>query len=321
MNPFRKLTALAAVAIGITLSGGVAAQAFPSKPVRLIVNLAAGGPADVMARVFADYLQPRIGQPVVVEPLAGANGVIGAHAVARAAPDGHTILFTTENVITISPTIQSRLPFNPQTGLEPFSLMGSFEQVLVVNPDKGVRSLSQLVAKAKAQPLSYASAGTGSPGHLAFLAFAQRAGVTATHLPYKGAAPAVNDMLSGLVDVGFLVGAGVRPHLQSGKLIALATSGKERSPEMPQVPTLGESAYPGFEVSFAYFGMLPAGAPEQVKNFWQKQFREMLTDPKVVERMKATDTRVINGDGASARAWIEQSTSRWKTALVDLKLE
>lgn len=321
MKTLRRLATLATLTIGITASAVVSAQAFPSKPVRLVVNLAAGGPADVMARVFADYLQPRIGQPVVVEPLAGANGVIGAHAVARAAPDGHTLLFTTENVITISPTIQSRLPFNPQTGLEPFSLMGSFEQVLVVNPDKGVRTLPQLVAKAKAQPLSYGSAGTGSPGHLSFLAFAQRAGVTATHLPYKGAAPAINDMLAGLLDVGFLVVAGARPHLETGKLIALATSGKERSPELPQVPTLGESGYPGFEISFAYFGMLPAGAPDQVKAFWSKQFREMLADPKVVERMKATDTRVINGDGASARAWIEQSTARWKTALAGLKLE
>lgn len=312
---------LAAVLASVALCTSAAAQSFPSKPVKLVVNLAVGGPADLMARVFAEHLSTRIGQPVVVEALPGANGLIGAQAVARAAPDGHTLLFTVENVLTITPTIQAQLPFNPQTALEPFSLVGSFEQVLVVNPDKGVKTLSALVSKARAQPLTYASAGTGSPGHLAFLAFAQRAGITATHLPYKGGAPAVTDLLGGQVDVGFIVIGGVRQHLQTGKLIALASSGKQRSPELPAVPTLSEAGYPGFDVSYAYFGMLPAGAPEQVKGFWHKQFRDMLADPKVVERLKAFDTRVINGDGASARAWIEQSTARWKTALAGQKLD
>jgi tripartite-type tricarboxylate transporter receptor subunit TctC len=318
MNLVRKLVAIAA---GITLSASVAAQAFPNKPVKLVVNLAVGGPADLMARIFAEHLQSRVGQPVVVEALPGANGLIGAQAVARAAPDGHTLLFTVENVVTITPIIQSRLPFNPQTALEPFSLVGSFEQVLVVNPDKGVRTLPELVSKARSQSLSYASAGTGSPGHLAFLAFAQRAGISATHIPYKGGAPAVTDLLGGQVDVGFIVIGGVRQHLQSGKLLALATSGKDRSPELPNVPTLAEAGFPGFEVSYAYFGMLPAGTPDDVKRYWHNQFREMLSDPRMAERLKAFDTRVINGDGAGARAWIDQSSARWKTALAGQKLE
>jgi tripartite-type tricarboxylate transporter receptor subunit TctC len=289
--------------------------------VRLVVNLAVGGPADLMARIFAEHLQAKVGQPVVVEALPGANGLIGAQAVARAVPDGHTLLFTVENVVTISPLLQDKLPFNPRTQLAPFSLVGTFEQVLVVNPAKGIRTLPELVAKAKVRPVTYASAGVGSPGHLAFLAFAQRAGVTGTHVAYKGGAPAVNDLLAGQVDVGFVVIGGVRQHLQAGKLVALATSGSERSPELPSVPTLAEAAYPGFHITYAYFGMLPKGASDEVRTYWHERFREMLADPKVVERLKAFDTRVVNGDAASASAWIEQSSNRWKAALAGQKLD
>lgn len=321
MKRIRQWAAMAVGVAGLALSLGVTAQSFPSKPVKLVINLAAGGPADQMARAFAEHLTGKIGQPVIVEAVPGANGLIGAQAVARAAPDGHTMLFTLENVITITPIVQSSLPINPQTSLDPFSLVGSFEQVLAVNPGKGVRTLPELLAKARSQPLSYASAGVGSPGHLAFLAFAQRAGIAATHIAYKGAAPAVADLVGGQVDTGFLVIGGVRQHLQSGKLLALATSGRDRSPELPAVPTLSEVGFPGFSISFALFGMLPSGASEEVKRYWQQQFRDMLADPKVVERLKALDTRVINGDAASARAWIEQSSGRWKVALAGQKLD
>jgi tripartite-type tricarboxylate transporter receptor subunit TctC len=321
MKRIRQWAAIAAGVAGLALSPGVTAQSFPSKPVKLVINLAAGGPADQMARAFAEHLAGKIGQPVIVEAIPGANGLIGAQAVARAAPDGHTLLFTLENVITITPIVQNSLPINPQTSLDPFSLVGSFEQVLAVNPGKGVRTLPELLAKARSQPLSYASAGVGSPGHLAFLAFAQRAGIAATHIAYKGAAPAVADLVGGQVDMGFLVIGGVRQHLQSGKLLALATSGRDRSPELPAVPTLSEVGFPGFSISFALFGMLPSGASDEIKRYWQQQFRDMLADPKVVERLKALDTRVINADGASARAWIEQSSGRWKVALAGQKLD
>ena len=321
MKRIRQWAAIAAGVAGLALSPGVTAQSFPSKPVKLVINLAAGGPADQMARAFAEHLAGKIGQPVIVEAIPGANGLIGAQAVARAAPDGHTLLFTLENVITITPIVQNSLPINPQTSLDPFSLVGSFEQVLAVNPGKGVRTLPELLAKARSQPLSYASAGVGSPGHLAFLAFAQRAGIAATHIAYKGAAPAVADLVGGQVDTGFIVIGGVRQHLQSGKLLALATSGRDRSPELPAVPTLSEVGFPGFSISFALFGMLPSGASDEIKRYWQQQFRDMLADPKVVERLKALDTRVINADGASARAWIEQSSGRWKVALAGQKLD
>jgi len=320
---FARRTFLALAALAGLAPRVAQAQDIPTRPVKIVVNLAVGGPADLMARVFSEYLQGRIGQPVVVEALPGAGGLIGARAVARAEPDGHTILFTLENVVTITPLIQDNLLIDPRTDLVPFSFVGTFEQALAVNPAKGVRTVQELVTKARTQPVpvSYGSAGVGSPGHLAFLAFAQRAGISGTHIPFSGGAPAVIALLGGHVDVGFVVIGGVRQHIDAGRLVALATSGKERSPALPRTPTLAESGFPCFEIAYAYFGMLPKGTPQPVQAWWQERFREMLADPKVVERLKAFDTRVTNGDGASARAWIEQSSARWKAALAGQKLE
>lgn len=320
MPPIRSVLALLAGALFATAA---AAQEFPSKPVKIVVNFAVGGPADLMARVFAEHLTLRVRQPVIVEALPGANGNIGAQAAARAPADGHTLLFTAENAITISPLIYPRMGFDPRKVLEPVSLVGAFEQALVANPDKGIRTVGELVAKAKAGPLTYASAGIGSPGHLTYLAFAQRAGIEPTHIPYKGGVPAVTDLLGGQVDTGFLVVGGVRSHLAADKLVALAVSGKERSPELPQIPTLAESGYPDFSVSFGYLMMVPQGTPERVQRYWHEQMTAVLQTPAVVERLKRFDTRVINGDPAAARAWIGESGGRWKAALKDsgLRLE
>lgn len=321
MRPIRSILALLA---GAAFAAGAAAQGFaPSKPVKIIVNFAVGGPADLMARVFAEHLGPRVGQPVIVEALPGANGNIGAQAAVRAPADGHTLLFTAENVLTVSPQIYPRMGFDPHQALEPVSLVGAFEQALVANPDKGIRSVGDLVAKAKAGNLTYASAGIGSPGHLVYLAFAQRAGIAPTHIPYKGGVPAVTDLLAGQVDTGFLVVGGVRQHLDKGKLLALAVSGKQRSPELPGVPTLAESGYPDFSVSFGYLMMVPQGTPRAVQRYWHEQMKAVLGKPEVVEKLKRFDTRVINGDPAAARAWVDESTARWKAALKDsgLKLD
>jgi tripartite-type tricarboxylate transporter receptor subunit TctC len=308
---------LVALLGGVLFAAGACAQAFPGKPVKIVVNFAVGGPADLMARVFAEHLTARVGQPVIVEALPGANGNLGAQAVSRASADGHTLLLTAENVLTVSPLIYSRMGFDPHTDLEPVSLVGAFEQVLVVPPGKGMRTVADLVARAKAENLAYASAGIGSPGHLAFLSFAQRAGITASHIPYKGGVPAVTDLIGAQVDAGFVVIGGVRQHLQAGKLVALAVSGKERSPELPRVPTLSETGYPNFSIAYGYLLMLPKGATAPVKRYWQEQMREVLQIPDVVERLKALDTRVINGDAVAARSWVKDAGARWRAALGD----
>lgn len=309
----RTLLSLAALA---PLSG-LAQPAFPRKPVKIIVNFAVGGPLDVMARVLGENLSARIGQPVIVENVTGANGNIGATALVRAEPDGHTLLFTAENAITVSPHVYGNLGYDPLADMVPLRLVGAFEQVLTVPASSDIRSVADFVRRAKDGKLSYASAGNGSPGHLAFLSFAGRAGIRGTHVPYRGNAPAVNDLLAGHVDAAFVVIGGVRPHLQAGKLRALAVSGKDRSPELPDVPTLEQAGFPGFSLSYGYVVTAPKGTPAAVTAFWQDQLKQSLADPGVAERFRQLDTRMINGDAGAARKWLAESSSRWKTTLAE----
>ena len=294
---------------------GAMAQGFPRKPVKIIVNFAAGGPLDVMARVLAEQLSGRIGQPVIVENVTGADGNLGVQALIRADPDGHTLLFTAENAITVSPHLYPNLAYQPLVDMVPVRLVGAFEQVLTVPGSAGIRTVEEFVQKAKQDKLSYASAGNGSPGRLAFVAFAERAGIAATHVPYRGNAPAVNDLLAGHVNAAFVVIGGVRPHLQSGKLVALAVSGKERSPELPNVPTLEQAGFPGFSLSYNYVITVPKATPSATRDFWQEQLRQALEVPALVQRFRQLDTRMINADGAAAQDWLAQSSGRWKTTL------
>ncbi|WP_332814411.1 Bug family tripartite tricarboxylate transporter substrate binding protein [Ramlibacter sp.] len=295
----------------------LAQDGFPRKPVKIIVNFAAGGPLDVMARVLGEQLSGRVGQPVVVENITGANGNLGVQSLLRADPDGHTLLFTAETAITVSPLLYRSLGYDPLADMAPVRLVGAFEQVLTVPAASGIRTVDELVAKAKQSQLSYASAGNGSPGHLAFVAFAQRAGIRATHVPYRGNAPAVNDLLAGHVDAAYVVIGGVRPHLQSGKLRALAVSGKERSPEMPDVPTLEQAGFPGFNLSYGYVITVPKDTSRDIQDYWQKHLGQALGAPALVDRYRQLDTRMINADGAAARTWLAQASGRWKTALAD----
>lgn len=293
------------------------AQAFPSKPVKIIVNFAAGGPLDVMARVLAEDLHKRVGQPVVVENITGANGNLGAAALLRAEQDGHTLLFTAENALTVSPHVYPSVPYDPLNDIVPVRLVGAFEQALTVPASSGIRSVEQFVREAKARKLTYASAGNGSPGHLAFLAFASRSGIDATHVAYRGNAPAVSDLLAGHVNAAFVVLGGVRPHLEAGKLVALAVSGKERSPDLPDVPTLAQAGYPGFSISYGYVIAVPKGTPPNVRQYWETKIGESLAQVPLAERYRQLNTRMINGDGAQARKWIVDASQQWKTILAN----
>ena len=259
------LRALAVLAAALC-AGAVAAQDFPSRPLRVICAFPPGGPVDVTSRALARELTEQLGQPVVVENRPGAGGNIGAEAAARAAPDGYTMFINWNALHAVSPLLYTKLSYDPNRDLAPVTTLVSFRQVLVVHPDLGAKSVKDLVALAKARPgtLTFASPGNGTVSHMAGTLFGERIGVKLVHVPYKGSAPALTDMVAGRVTLMFDHIPSVLPQIKAGKLRALATSGSKRDPALPDVPTMAEAGVPGFETS-VWFGLtVPAGTPKPV---------------------------------------------------------
>ena len=235
----------AALTLGV-FAGPASAQTWPDKPVRFIVPLPPGGPSEIVLRGALEKMQPVLKQPLVLENKPGAAGNLGASEAARAAPDGYTWLWSTDTLLTVNPHVYKQLGFKPDD-LQPVMRASAFSQTLVCNPGVGVKTVAEFVKKAKEQPLSYASGGAGSPGHLSTELFKATAGIDMTHVPYKGPAPAMQDVIGGQVPCGFLAGPTVLPMVRAGRLVALAVSGAKRSPLLPEVPTVAESGFPGFD--------------------------------------------------------------------------
>lgn len=262
----RLLTLIAALALSC-LSIGMPAQAqsFPSKPVRLIVPFPPGGPTDVMGRIYADKLGTLWSQTVIVENRAGAAGNIGSELTAKAAPDGHTILLVASSHV-INNALYDKLPYHPIKDFTPLSQVANYALVLVTHPSVPATTLKELVALAKAQPgkLALVSAGNGTPTHLTAELFRSVAGIEFLHVPYKGAAPATNDLLAGQGQLMFNNPVSALPHVKTGKLRALAVTGAARSAIAPEIPTVAESGYPGFEAGTWFAFLAPAGLPREV---------------------------------------------------------
>jgi tripartite-type tricarboxylate transporter receptor subunit TctC len=263
----RRESARMAVLLALSCSLGSAwAQGYPSKPVRIVVPWPGGGLVDVAARQLSPRLQAALGQPVVVDNRVGAGGAIGADAVAKAAPDGHTLLFTT-SALTMGAAMKARTPFDLLRDFEPLCLMAHAPQVLVVGPNINPGSVKDLVELARSRPgrLSYGSAGVGSPAHFAGELFKSLQGLYAVHIPYTGAPAAMNDQLAGRVDFQFANTAVALPQIRAGKVKALAVSGQSRFAALPEVPTMVEAGVPQFEAS-QWLGLLaPRGLPAAVK--------------------------------------------------------
>ena len=255
------------LAAGLALAFGAAAhaQTYPTKPIRFVAAFPAGGPSDIVARAIAKRMSEILGQPVVVENRTGAAGNIGAEFVARSAPDGYTVLLG-GSYLTIAPSLYRKLPFDPEKDFAPVGLMVSNQYVLVTHPAVPARTVKELIRLAKARPgeLNYASAGIGSPPHLAGELFKTMARINATHVPYKGATPALVDLIGGHIDYYFGGISGAIPHIRTQKVRALAVTGGRRSSQLTEVPTVAEAALPGYEIS-TWFGMLaPAGTPREI---------------------------------------------------------
>jgi len=288
------------------------AQDYPSKPVRLIVPLPPGGISDNIARILAAKLGETARQPFVVENRSGANGVLGTELVMKAAPDGYTLLMGGSGPLAILPNL-TRVPYDPLKDFVPIVHIGTWANLLVVHPSVPAASLKELIALAKAKPgaLSYASQGNGSTGHIAGELFKQLAGLDIVHIPYKGAAPAAQDLLGGQVSMMFDTVMVSMPHVRAGKLRALAITSTKRSPAAPDVPTMAEAGLPGVEGG-AWFGpVAPAGTPRPIVDWLNREARRIFSDPAQRDRLTAQGALLALGPPEAYAAHIGAELQRW----------
>lgn len=309
LSPRRTLPVLLALAAALPLAAQAQA-AWPAKPIRVIVPLPPGGPSDIVLRSAAEKMQPLLKQTLVIDNKPGAAGNLGASEAARAAPDGYTWLWSTDTLVTVNPHVYQRLSFKPED-LQPVMRASSFGQTLVCHPGLGLKSVTELVHRAKDKPMSYGSGGAGSPGHLATELFSAVAGITMSHVPYKGPAPAMQDIIGGVVDCGFLAAPTVLPHVRSGRLVALAVSGAKRSPLLPEVPTVAESGYPGFDTTFSLVLFAPRGTPQPIVNAMHDALAQGLASSAVVERLRLTDQEVVAASPEQTAQRLAADSKTW----------
>lgn len=290
------------------------AEAWPSRPVRLVVPFPPGGVADVLARPLAQSLAERLGQPVVVENRGGAAGTIGATTVARAAPDGLTFLFGTSNELTMTPPLRHDLAYDPVTGFAPVTPVAEFPNVLVVRPDFPARDLQALIALARqraATPLTYASSGIGSTNHLSGALFAEQAGLTLTHVPYSGGGPALNDVIAGNVDMLFATQPSVIGHLRSGQLRGLVVTATQRSAVLPDVPSAPEAGLPNLTVATWNGVLAPAGTPPEIIAQLHAAILAGLQEPRLRQLYSAAGAAERTLTPAQFATLIRDDLARW----------
>ena len=301
-----------ALALGAGVSPALHAQEFPTRPVRVIVPFSPGGAVDGPMRMIAQELGKRWGQQVVVENKPGAGATIGSEMVAKAAPDGHTLLLASQTN-AISATLYTKLSFHPIEDFAPVSLLGREPGVLVVNPALPVQSVAELVAYAKQRPgqVNYASSGNGSGQHLFMAMFASMAGIELTHVPYRGSGQATTDLLAGTVPMSFPGTAGMVKHIKAGKLRPLATSGVTRASQLPEVPTLAESGLAGYS-AYVWMGLLaPKGTPPAIVERLHRELKASLAAPEVKAFFAEAGVEIVGSTPAEFDAYFREERDRW----------
>jgi tripartite-type tricarboxylate transporter receptor subunit TctC len=305
------------VAMALTIvTVGAQAQSFPTKPVRLVVPFAAGGSTDIIGRTLAQKLNELWGQPVVVDNRAGGSTVIGTDIVAKAPPDGHTLLVTPAP-FTIVPSLSPKLPYDPQKDFEPITLINTTPLVVVVHPGVPAKSVKDLIALAKAKPgaLNYGSSGSGGSNHLAGELFNAMAGVKMVHVPYKGNAPALTDLVGGHVDLVFNGLTSALPLIKSGKLRALGVTSLKRAGALPESPTLDEQGLKGFQ-AIAWNGLTaPARTPKEVITRLNTDVLKVVRSPELVERLKAEGSDPVGSTVAEYAAFVRDEIAKWRKVI------
>ncbi|MEI6719719.1 MAG: tripartite tricarboxylate transporter substrate binding protein [Betaproteobacteria bacterium] len=306
-----KLRVLTALAAGVlTLPNLANAQSYPNKPIRVIVSTVPG-PLDAFARILCDKISTSLKQPLVVENRAGAGGNIAAELVMKTPADGYTLLFSIDTTFTVNPSVYKKLPFDPVKDFATISVPVTYGQMLAVHPSVTANTVAELVALAKQKPLTYASGGNGSPSHLSSAYFLATAGINMTHVPYKGTGQSIVDVVGGQVQTIFAVTTGVLPHVKAGKLRGLAVSSASRSMQAPELPTIAEAGYPGFDASFAYSLMAPAGTPDDVVQLLNREVKKAMALPDVIEKNRFADYADTALDARQSAAWLKDSRERW----------
>ena len=317
-----RLTSLLLVAM-LVLAGNVGAQQYPVKPIRIVAPFTAGGTVDLLSRLLGQRVSQLAKQPVVIENRPGAGGNIGMEVVARSAPDGYTLVMGSIGTCSLNQHLYASLGYNVERDFVPVMYVGAVANLLVVNPGVAANSVKELVALAKAKPgkLTYASSGFGSSLHLAGELFNSLAGVDLQHVPYKGSAPAINDIVGGQINVMFDNMPSMFPQAQAGKVRPLAVTGAKRSRLFPNVPTMQEAGYPGFVLT-AWFGVLvPAKTPPPVVAQLNAWFNEALKDPTIQKRLADIDFDHGGGSGADFTRLIKSESDKWGKLIRDKNIK
>ncbi len=300
---------LLSAALATTAVAAIAAD-YPTRPIRIVVPYPAGGPVDITARAIGPKLSESLGQPIVIDNRGGAGGILGSDLVAKSAPDGYTLLLcTTANAINAS--LIPKLPYDMQKDFAPIVLVALITSVVVVHPSVPAHSIKELIAVAKGRQLTYASTGNGTPTHLAGELFKSMAGVDLVHVPYKGAAPAVVDLIGGQVQVSFISAPGVLPHIKAGRLRALGVTNAKRSALLPELPTLSEAGLPGYE-SEGWHGLFaPARTPRLVIDRMFNEIAALLRTPEISSRLANGGAEPVGLPPDALAAKLKSEIAKW----------
>jgi tripartite-type tricarboxylate transporter receptor subunit TctC len=292
------------------------AQTWPTKPVRIIVGLAPGGTTDVFTRTLAQRLTEAWGQTVIVENRPGASGMIGGEAVAKAAPDGYTLLVSPQTSLAVAPALYGKAPYDTLKDFAPVSLLGSTPLVMIVHPSFAAKTFGEFVALAKkGTPLTYGSGGVGSSPHMTGELISAALGVKMTHVPYKGENPAIADTIGGQIPIMFGNLPVALPHVRSGKVVALATTTAKRSPLAPEIPTMGEGGIKDFEMATWYGMLAPAGTPPELVAKIQSDSARVLSDPATRERLTKMGVDLVLNTPGEFKAYLQSEIARYTTII------